>query len=329
VLFFAIIADLNKDGVPEIASTDESSSPGLVIFSGKDGSFLLETERLHLKQYAPPKVISLPDRNGDGVPEFALDQPRRNLVIFSGSDGAKLEELAPPAEGEEMVWHDTAPDADGDGFPDILGLLSVKYAPYACFYSSKDFSVISGPFPLPIQMRPERYEFADLNADAFPDLVLVHHTGGKPEGSLLVALSGKDGSELWRVNGTDVEGGKQMIVVDADTRKTLSTYPDIDFADSLAILPDMNADNIPEVATGHADFYNKKRKLGGCVFVFSGKDGQLMKSILSPDKNCRIGASIAPFSDADFNGTHDLLLGAPTAAAADRKEAGCILVLGL
>jgi hypothetical protein len=297
------------------------------VFSGKDGTLLFQTDEKLRFDHDPPRVLSLPDKNGDGIPDIALEQPTRSLLIFSGKDGKKIDELEPPKDGEDIVLYNVAPDIDGDGFSDIIGLHNVNRVPQACFYSSKDFSHLSEMFPIPVQMRPTVYACADLNDDAFPDIALVHHTGGKPEGSLLVALSGKDGRELWRVNGTDVDGGSKMLVVDAGTKKMVGAYRDIKFADSLAVLPDMNGDGVPEIATGHADFFDREHKIAGCVFIFSGKDGQLLRSILSPDNSCRIGVSVAAFADANFDGVSDLLLGAPTAAVAERKEAGCVLLM--
>ena len=327
---FTFTRDLNGDGIPEIAAPGTGSSPTLAVFSGQDGKLLFKTgERLYFDKAQEPRVISLPDRNGDGIPEIAVDQLRRNLVIFSGKDGVKIHELDPPKALYDHIQYDMASDIDGDGFEDLVGLSYIDRVPQCSFYSSGCLSKLSGPSPLPLPQRPHHYALADLNGDDFPDIVAAHHAGGKPDGSVLLACNGKSGNELWRVNGTNIEGGSQMVVVDADTGETTSTYQDVNFADSLVLLQDLNKDAIPEVATGHAGLSNPQEKTAGCILIFSGKDGELIRRISSPDTRHRIGNAMDSFIDADFNGVADLLLGIPGADAGERKEAGCVILMPL
>jgi len=340
VKFFSVVIDLNGDKIPEIAAPSSGPEPGLWIFSGKDGSPLFKLdEKLFLDHYEPPRILSVPDKNSDGVFDLALEQPRRSLIIFSGKDGQKIMELESPKTLDEHVRYDKTPDIDGDGNDDIMGLTTARrpirenvfeLVTRVQFLSSRDFGPIGTPFIVPLQERSRPYKCADMDGDNVMDIVACAPFGGQPkESSVLLAVSGKDGSELWRVNGASVEGGSTMTGVNARTGERLSTYTDIRFGDALTLIPDIDGDGIAEVATGHPELYNKERKTGGCIYIFSGKDGTILKIIFSPDKNSRIGGSIAPFADLNFDGTTDILVGAPGSTVDKQNEVGSILVMPL
>ncbi|GAB4343357.1 MAG: hypothetical protein Kow0099_21690 [Candidatus Abyssubacteria bacterium] len=332
---FSPIADLNGDGIQEIAVPHT----GFIVFSGKDGSLLYKSEeKLHLDRFEPPRLLALPDRNGDGVVELALDQPRRGLIVLSGKDGTRLGESAPLGNDEEHMLYSQAPDLDADGLPDLLGFQYTKRlkgqaglipVPLARYFSSADLRPIGEPFELPIDQRPGLHACADLNRDGTFDVVIAHHSGGLPQGSLLVAVSGSDQSELWRVNGADAEYGSRIIGVSAKTGEIVSDYTDIQFGDALALIPDCNGDGIEDIVTAHPTLYSKELGRGGCVCVFSGSDGTLLKTIFSPDKENRISAAIAPFTDCNFDGAADLLVGIPSATVGGVREVGAIIVLPL
>jgi hypothetical protein len=336
---FTFVPDLNEDGIEEIAAPDTGSGPGLWVFSGKDGAPLFEmNERLYIDEDEPPRVLSVPDKNSDGVIDLALEQRTRNLIVFSGKDGSKITELDPPATFNDHVLYHQAPDIDGDGYADILGFTSARrqinenrfrMITRAKFLSSADFRQIGDSFDILVDQRPHECACADLNGDGTPDVVASHSSGGLPQGSVLLAVSGKDGRELWRVNGIDVQGGSHIMGVDAKTGEVVSSYTDVGFGHAIALLPDVNGDGVPDVATGHTKLFDRESRVMGQVHVFSGKDGALLKKVFSPDNNSVIGMSIAPFADANFDGTPDILTGIPGATANDRKEVGGILVMAL
>jgi hypothetical protein len=157
--------------------------------------------------------------------------------------------------------------------------------------------------------------------------VFAHFSGGSPRGSVLLALSGKDGSELWRVNGCEVEGGAKMVTVDAKTRQEVSKYTDVNFGKTTVLFPDINGDGVADVATGHVELANRERKTAGRIYVFSGKDGSLLKTIFSPEANLPIGASIMPFVDRNFDDIPDILVGVPAASVDGKKGVGSILIM--
>ena len=339
LVYFSIVADLDGDGISEIAAPSYSTNRGLWVFSGKDGSPLFKAEgKLYFDRAYPPKVLSVPDKNSDGVMDLSLEQPRSSLIVFSGMDGSKIMEMDPLKTDYDHIQHGMIPDMDGDGADDILGFTysrredgssSSRLLPHMLFLSSSDFEKIGGPFGVPLQQRPYHYRCTDVDGDGVLDMVAAHSNGGMPDGSVLLAISGKDGSELWRVNGMDVADGAQIIGVDAKTGEQTRSFTDLDFGNAIALLPDIDGDGVDEIATGHTMLYNKELRTNGRIYVFSGSDGTILKMIPSPDRNTRVGRWIAPFEDRDLNGTPDILAGSPSATVDQKEGVGSILVLSM
>jgi hypothetical protein len=258
--------------------------------------------------------------------------------VFSGKDGSKIMELPPPESLHDHVLYHRAPDIDGDGHDDIVGFGAARmptgentftFVARTKFLSSADFSQIGDSFDIPLDERPHQCGCADLNGDGTPDIVVSSHSGGSPQGSVLLAVSGTDGQELWRVNGVDMQGGSRITSVDAKTGEVTASYTDVGFGRAITLLADINGDGVPDVATGHTDLFDRDLKIRGRIYIFSGKDGMLLRTVHSPDNNSIIGMYIAPFADAGFDGTADMLVGIPGATAGEKKEAGGVLVMNL
>ena len=167
----------------------------------------------------------------------------------------------------------------------------------------------------------------DINEDGFPDLVATDRSDGRPKGcSVLLALSGKDGKEIWRVNGSSIKGGREVHVVDAKTFKKGDTYTDARFGSGLAVYPDINGDGIQEILAGAPQIHNREIKGWGCLLVFSGKDGSLLKHIWLPEAKGYMGYYIDIFPDIDGDNLPEIMLGVPSSDIS-ASEGGAVLVV--
>jgi hypothetical protein len=329
---FAVLTDLDGDKIPEIAIPSPSGQHGLWLFSGKDGKVLFKAEEeLLFTYYGRPRIIIVPDKNDDSVPDIALERLGRGLVVFSGKDGRKVMELNAPRTPSEFVRYDVAPDINGDGLDDLIGITrgrlevgphSSKVVLKIMFLSAADFSLIDTPVEVAFSQEPRVWRCADVNGDGMPDVIFG-------SGGILQVVSGKDGREIWRTSDTEIEKNSGMTAMDSRAGGMISSVGDGNFADAIALLPDMNGDSIAEVAAGHPAVFNKKMKTRGGIYVFSGKDGTILMTVFSPDKGLPIGASVAAFADWNRDGTTDILVGAPSAMVNKKENVGAVLVMPL
>lgn len=134
----------------------------------------------------------------------------------------------------------------------------------------------------------------DLDADGIPDIAVgdpaYTHAGLAGSGQVLI-LSGADGTVLHTLAGTPAAGQA--------------------FGAALAAL-DANGDGTADLAVGATGG-------NGAVLIYSGTDGTLLQTITSstPEAGALFGAALANAGDQNADGSDDLFIGAPGAAALD------------
>jgi hypothetical protein len=159
--YFAVIRDLNGDGINDLVSPDTWFNRGLWFFSGKDGSPLFKAE-ISSPTSVEPRVIVTPDKNGDSQPDIAIRQEKEMWVI-SGSDGSILDKTGPLVDTDEYVLYNRMPDVDGDGFDDIVAFCDEQKrlddnrfmtSNRMWYISSGSWKIVQGPVDLPLNQIP-------------------------------------------------------------------------------------------------------------------------------------------------------------------------------
>ncbi len=227
-------------------------------------------------------IVPLGDVNGDGVPDLAVGAPFQDGDFNSTAVGYKK----PQNVGKIFIL-------DGS----TLATLSLCNDP--------EFELVQ-PQHFGGQLGTSLAVVGDLNGDGVADLVagVPHHIEypNTPNeiinaGKALV-FSGKDGSLLVTLSDpTAEEDGKMGATV--------------------AGLGDVNADGIPDLAVGvpGKDIGDGVANVG-LVYIFSGKDGHLLRTLNHPDQGgaeagAAFGSAVANAGDVDGDGVTDVVIGAP------------------
>jgi hypothetical protein len=274
----------------------------------------------------------------------------KSLLLISAKDEKVLKTIGFPTYSSRRIGGFKLyeiKDLDGDGKKDILfsGGVDIgkdlRQRGIACVYFlSSGTGELLNFTPLKVKfafdsrdkyMRSTYLEalsvLGDINGDGFPDLIATDNADGRPKGcSVLLALSGKDGEEIWRVNGSSIRGGTKVLVVDAKTFKEGDTYTDARFGSGLTVYPDINGDGIQEILAGARQVHNKEIKGWGCLLVFSGKDGSLLKHIWLPEAKGYVGSYVDTFPDIDGDNLPEIMLGVPSSGIS-APGGGAVLVV--
>ena len=230
-------------------------------------------------------VIAIGDITGDGIPDLAVGAPFQ--------DG------------------DFVSQAMGYGFPQNVGkVYLVDGANYAILniLTDPDFDLVQ-PQHFGGQLGFSLAAVGDLDNDGVTEILAgVHHHIGDPDhkeeincGKALV-FSGKTGALLFTLEDPDEQ---------EDGR----------FGAAVAGLGDINADGTPDMLVGAPGRGTGGEDEEGLVtvggaYVFSGQNGQLLRTITHPDfegaeEGAEFGFSVANGGDVDKDGVTDMLIGAP------------------
>jgi len=98
------------------------------------------------------------------------------------------------------------------------------------------------------------------------------------------------------------------------------------FATSLALVGDLNGDKASEVLVGSPSDGEKNR---GKAFLFSGKDGALLRTLDGPSPASGFGLALDALGDVDADGLPDFAIGAPyvTSDRPDSRATGLVLLV--
>jgi len=291
--------DTNGDGIPDVIA----SAPGggyAKVYSGRDGRVLLTLRAENSGDEFGRHASGAGDVNHDGFSDVIVGAPGNNAAgqkagrayVYSGKDGALLLTLT----GER------AGDAFGStvaGFADKEHIFLLVGAPnagpkqtgrtyvYDALSSKPKFTIESDETGVALGAMFLSVP-GDVDGDGVPDVYASDWSNAAkgPSTGRVYVYSGKDGHLLLTLTGETAGEG---------------------FGTSPSVAGDVDHD-------GHADLivgawqYSKEAIGGGRAYLYSGKDGHLIKTFTCRIPGDTFGFDSVTMGDVDKDGTTDFLI---------------------
>jgi hypothetical protein len=290
--------DVDGDGTPDVGAGAPVAGAGKVfIYSGRDGTVIHEIPGEEEGSWFGRRVADLGDVDGDGYGEFLVGAPRAGdqagkAFVYSGRDAGVLMTLDGEEPGDQFGASGAGQTTDGRTFivvgaggagPNDGGATYVYegLSPEPAFVieGGEDARQLGGMFVSVV---------GDVNRDGTPDVYAsdwANDAKGRVTGRIFVH-SGADGSRLMTLTGEASGDGFGIGPADAGD-------VDRDGWDDLVIGAWQHASAAPS---------------GGKVYLYSGRDGSLIRTWTGKVPGETLGFDATGMGDVNGDGTPDLLV---------------------
>jgi hypothetical protein len=290
--------DVNGDGAGDVIAGAPGTGKAYVL-SGRDGSVLQTLSGTSHEGFGN-SASGAGDQDGDGLADVVVGAPANNVrgpgtgraYVFSGRTGALIRTL----EG----------DTAGVAFGSIVA--GVK--------NGRGTSIVVGAPGAGPNRRGRVYTFP--SGSTTPRHVIESDSSGTALGAMFASVVGDvDNDGVEDVYGSDFVNsakgpstGRAYIHSGADGRRLLSLTGEgagDGFGIGSADVGDVNRDGHDDILVGAWQFSGAASS-GGKIYLYSGKDGSLLRAITGRVPGETLGFDATGIGDVDGDGTPDLLI---------------------
>jgi len=225
------VADLNRDGLPDIAVANSESYSVSILFqqSGNPGSL---KPAVSLPTAIKPNGLAISDINADGWPDIAVGgyggsaSPQHGAAILLHDPNSSESFLAAQTINSDSISESiAAADVDGDGLIDLV--LDAESSIKVLRQTSAAPLTFSSPVSAVAGTRPVFVEILDFDGDDYVD-ILVANAGSAVDGtgasvSFIRQNPDLHGQYFGAVNSLTAGGARSLVAADLND----DGYPDL------------------------------------------------------------------------------------------------------
>ncbi|HEY2781291.1 MAG TPA: FG-GAP-like repeat-containing protein [Steroidobacteraceae bacterium] len=294
------IGDANGDGIPDVAASGPTGTGVAYIYSGRDGKILQSFKSARNDELFGNHISGIGDIDGDGHADIVVGAPGKpgestnpgHAYVFSGKDGRLLYTLSGERPGDDFG---SAVTGHSKGKQHIL----IVGAPRAGPDHHGRLNVYDNPTGA-----PKFVVEADATGNALGAMFVSFLGGSRKAGTPDVFVSDwsntAKGPSTGRIYVQSGSTGERLLTLTGETAGE-------GFGTSKSTAGDVDGDGREDLIVG-AWQYAGAALSGGRAYLYSGKDGRLIKTFTCRTPGDTFGFDAVGLGDVDHDGTADLLV---------------------